>query len=849
VSGPPPGARLALLRIAALPFEALAPLAARESLVPLAAAWELEARLAAAVPRLTEELYRAAGEAASRAAVIALRRALHNGRRIAPAQLAAVRGHLPPRVVAAVEEHLALRAELADRLAEHTAVYRRDLLAARRALLCFAGQPVVREGMRLVSRALLARLTAMRTTDPACWRHGERHAAAKLAAYAGRFATKTSPNAVFCATALAWIGGGEVSVRGANRPARRDVLLSVAEARKVAACLAADRAAWPVIVPRPNPTLRRAADGGWLYWRPATPRRVDDGEVLARARTQPVLDLFLDEAAAEILTVPGLLAAVAARSGYTAEELAPFCAQLIEQGLLIAEIEPPYNARRPLAFVADALRAAGAAAPWLAEIEAIEHAVAEMPGLAPAERIAAMDRVEARLTALPHARRIKGDELFRLDVASAIEITLPERVRAELETPLRRCVRLFAGLYPEQTLRAGWVQRFLSRHPPGVEVPLLDLYHGLFEPEPAERPAAFPEPRPGDPAAARFRRVREIFAARARAALAAGEEEATLTDGDWEALVGDLPEPAWSAGVLFQIAAASPEAIAAGRYRIVLNGLFGAGIALARFAGLHDGGADGAVTREVARGWEPLARPGAILAEITYTHQGRSANAGLRPALFRHEIELPGDRATPGATVIPLRELTVRWDAAAGKLRLRWVPRDLEVVPVISSGINPEGFVAFLAEIGRQGLQPLGWFPGFDMPDLPAWPRITSGRLVLFRRRWEFAPGTAPEIAPENDPEAAGAFFFARTARWQRDHRLPRHVFVHTAADPKPFYVDLAAPLAVDLLRRALVPAPGAAPPILHVTEMLPGPDEMWVRDEHGRYAAELLLHLTGPHS
>ncbi|HEX3532561.1 MAG TPA: lantibiotic dehydratase [Thermoanaerobaculia bacterium] len=858
MTGPPPGARLALLRIAALPFEALAPLAARESRAPLTAAWELEARLAAAVPRLTEELYRAAGEAPAaagrRAAVIALRRALHNGRRIAPAQLAAVRGHLPPQVAAAVEEHLALRAELAGRLAEHAAAYRRDLLAARRALLCFAGRPVVREGMRLVSRALLERLTAMQATDPAGWRHGERHAAAKLAAYAGRFTTKTSPNAVFCATALAWIGGGEASVRGTNRPARRDVLLSVAEARKVAACLAADRAAWPAIVPRPNPTLRRDADGeSWLYWRPATPRRADDDEVLSRARVQPVLDLFLDEAAAETFTVPGLLAAVAARSGHTVEELAAFCAQLIEQGLLIAEIEPPYNARRPLACVAAALRAAGAAAPWLAEIEAIERAVAEMPGLAAEERIAAMDRVEARLTALPHERKIKGDELFRLDVASAIEITLPERVRAELETPLRRCVRLFAGLYPEQTLRAGWVQRFLSRHPPGVEMPLLDLYHGLFEPEPAERPAAFPQPRSQDPAAARFRRVREIFAARARAALATGEEEAALTDGDWEELVGDLPEPAWSAGVLFQIAAASPEAITAGRYRIVLNGLFGTGIALARFAGLHDDGADGAVTREVARGWEPLARPGAILAEITYTHQGRSANAGLRPALFRHEIELPGDRATPGAEVIPLRELTVRWDAASGRFRLRWVPRDLEVVPVISSGINPEGFVAFLAGIGRQGLQPLGWFPGFDVPDLPAWPRITSGRLVLFRRRWEFAPGTAPEIPPEGsgpgDPDTAGALFFARTARWQREHGLPRHVFVHTAADPKPFYVDQAAPLAVDLLRRALVPAPGAAAAVLHVTEMLPGPDEMWVRDEHGRYAAELLLHLTGPHS
>jgi hypothetical protein len=28
---------------------------------------------------------------------------------------------------------------------------------------------------------------------------------------------------------------------------------------------------------------------------------------------------------------------------------------------------------------------------------------------------------------------------------------------------------------------------------------------------------------------------------------------------------------------------------------------------------------------------------------------------------------------------------------------------------------------------------------------------------------------------------------------------------------------------------------------------MLPGPDEMWIADERGRYAAEFLLHLSGP--
>jgi hypothetical protein len=238
------------------------------------------------------------------------------------------------------------------------------------------------------------------------------------------------------------------------------------------------------------------------------------------------------------------------------------------------------------------------------------------------------------------------------------------------------------------------------------------------------------------------------------------------------------------------------------------------------------------VAREVLRSWRPLAREGAILAEVTYNHFGRSANAGLRPSLFRHEIELPGEKASPGAEVIHLRDLIVRWDSGEGRFVLRWAPSGVEVVPVISSGVSPEGFISFLVEIGRQGLQPLSWFPGFEVPGIDRWPRFVSGRLVLFRRRWTFQPGPLPE---------EGAAFFAEVSRWRRRRGIPRHAFVHTAADPKPFYADLESPLFVDLLRRALT-----AETTLHLTEMLPGPDEMWVRDGRGRYATEFLLHLSG---
>jgi hypothetical protein len=840
---PPAEARLALLRIAALPIEALVPLAAPEALARLAPVLELEARLDAEVARLTDALHAAAGEPPSedpegarrRLAVVALRRALHNRRPVSAAQLDAVRPALPPDLLAAVEGHLAGRAGHADLLREYERAYQGDLLRARRALLALAGRPAFQEGIRLVSRSLLERLRTLTATDPGRWRHDERHAAAKLAAYAGRFATKTSPNAVFCATALAWVGGGEARVAGENLPARLDVLLSVAEARKVAACVGADRAAWPAIVPRSNPTLR-AEDGVWWFWRPTSPRRESDLEVLSRTPAQPILDLFFEEAAKGSLAVPELLAAVAGRYGIGVDELTPFFEQLVDKGILIAEIEPPYNARRPLAFVAAAMRAAGCDAPWLPEIEAVERDAAALPGLTPEERIAAMDRLEGRIAPLPRVHPLKADELFRVDTASGVEVILPERVRADLEAPLRRCARLFAGLYPELAFRAAWARRFLSRHPADTDVPLLDLYHGLFEPEKEERPDAFPPAPPGAlEAGAVFDRTREWFATRAQA----GQEEVAITDEDWELLLDGLPpEPTWSAGALFQIAARTPEEIAAGNYRMVLNSLFGAGIALARFARLH-GGADpdgpgNPVAREVLRSWQPLAREGAVLAEVTYNHLGRSANAGLRPALFRHEIELPGERASPGAEVIHLRAMTVRWDSAEGRFVLRWARGGVEVVPVISSGVSPEGFVSFLVEIGRQGLQPLSWFPGFEVPGIARWPRFTSGRLVLFRRRWSFAPGELPNVA-----ESA---LFAWVARWRRRHGIPLHVFLHTAADPKPFHADLDSPLSVDLLRRAV-----SGDTALHLVEMLPGPDEMWVRDERGSYATELLLHLSGP--
>ncbi|HKQ60201.1 MAG TPA: lantibiotic dehydratase, partial [Candidatus Polarisedimenticolaceae bacterium] len=728
------------------------------------------------------------------------------------------------------------RAQQAGELQEASS---EELRAARRALLEECADPLVEEGLWLAGRELLAGIRRLREREPAAWGHKERHLGLKALAYVARFSTKTSPNGLFCATALAEFADGAAPVAGGCGLARLEVLWSIAEVRKVTACLAIDPAVDRAIVPRPNPTLREE-DGAWTFWKPATLRHPEDDEVRSRVKRQEVVAAFLEEAARGSCNVPELIAAVGRRSGIEPGELEPFYRQLVDRGILIGEIEPPYNARRPLRELADACRRAACDPPWLAAIEEVEAAVdraADQPGPA---RIAALERAGRALESLPHVRDLARDELVRLDAASDCRITLPRRVLDELRAGLAPYVRLFSAIYPEGIYRTALAARFAQFFPADTDVPLLDVYHGVFEPEDKRRPVEFPDPArvavlgSGTTQAARaLERLREHLGRRAREA--APGEELELSDAELREVVGDFPEPAWSCGVLFQLAAANAAAVARGDYRLVLSALFqGAGLSLARFSQLLGGAPDerNAVVRELRRGWSKLERPGAILAEITYNHSYRTANAGLRPSILRHEIELPGEKASAGAEVIPLRELTVCWDAAAGRFVLRWRATGDEVIPVITSGVNPVGVIQFLINIGQQGLQPLGYFPGVDVPGLSRWPRWVAGKLVVFRARWAFGAGEWP--APPH---------FLEVARWRRRHGIPRHVFVHTAEEPKPRYLDLDSPAFVELLGRVV--SAGTAPTAkLHVTEMLPDPAGLWIADERGRYAAEFLVHL-----
>jgi hypothetical protein len=857
--------RLALLRVAARPFETLAALRTEGLAGCVEAVLDADVEIEHDALEICDLLFEGAGRpqedamhARARFSVLKIRRAIHNGKRPREGELEGARAILPASTVARVEQFTRLFERRAHALRSYAAGFRESLDRGRDALVRMSEDVLVEHGIYLASRSLVPKVRRLARVDPGSFSHDERHTAAKLAAYLARFAAKTSPNGVFCSVALARVEGRSATVAGSGEISHVEVLLNLAEVRKVVACLAVDPLAAPAIIPRPNPTLR-LRDGAWTFWKPASPRNPTDDEVFSRVKDQPVLSAFLEEAGRGVHDATTLVGAVAARLDQPVDELRGFYSRLVEAAILIGEVEIPYSSRRRFRDLAAAARSAGCGAVWTASLENVENAVDGLPRLTLRDRTEAMETIVEQVKALPRVRPFKADELFRVDAASAFEVQLPESVLAELSRGVGALVRLLSGMYPEAIEQRRLVTRFLHDYPPDTDVEFLDLYRGFAESnEPDARPpsefpaltAIPPTDRLEAEAWAAARRIFDYVVRRAEDS--APGEIVEIDEPTARSLAGDRPEPRWAAGALFQIAARSGADIEAGRAPLVLNALFnGIGLALSRFAHLLGGqrnGPDSVVIAELRRAWSAMERPGAVLAEITFNHEARTANAGLRPVLFPHEIELPGELVSAEAERIPLTDLSIRYDSRSDRLVLRSVSRDVEVIPVLSSGVSPSGIVSALIHIGRQGWQTVGYLPGFHVPHVSRWPRIVCGNVVLFRARWTFTGTRLPTLTRGGEP-LGDAEFFLELARWRSRHGLPQHVFVHTQAEPKPFYVDLMSPVLADLLRRALVKALSEGEAVLHVTEMLPGPEELWVRDERGSYATEFLVQLDGPGS
>jgi hypothetical protein len=119
-------------------------------------------------------------------------------------------------------------------------------------------------------------------------------------------------------------------------------------------------------------------------------------------------------------------------------------------------------------------------------------------------------------------------------------------------------------------------------------------------------------------------------------------------------------------------------------------------------------------------------------------------------------------------------------------------------------------------------------------------PRLVVDRLVISRESWSFQAAELKFIDEKNEDER-----FLEVRRWMRKHGLPRFVFAKVPVEVKPIYVDFDSLIYVEMLtkmiRRTLASDRAHEP--VKVTEMLPAPHELWLRDHEGhQYTGELRI-------
>lgn len=117
------------------------------------------------------------------------------------------------------------------------------------------------------------------------------------------------------------------------------------------------------------------------------------------------------------------------------------------------------------------------------------------------------------------------------------------------------------------------------------------------------------------------------------------------------------------------------------------------------------------------------------------------------------------------------------------------------------------------------------------LPDLPHVPRLTWRNAVLSRRTWKLP---SAEI-PQPNTKIGETSRLLAVARMCATRNLPTRFFAKSPAERKPIFVDTATPSLLDALTRL-----AATSETLTVSEVLPTPEEAWLRDGELRFAAEL---------
>ncbi|MEW2030714.1 lantibiotic dehydratase [Streptomyces roseifaciens] len=484
--------------------------------------------------------------------------------------------------------------------------------------------------------------------------------------------------------------------------------------------------------------------------------------------------------------------------------------ELVRRGVLLTELHPPMDDGDPLAHVLGLAARAGdglsvRSRDVLRDLALVERELADYATRAPGRGRAALAVAEARMHRTHPAERLVQTDL-RLDVTAR----LPEAVRAEAERTAGVLATLAAARPGPRHLRA-YHARFLERYGTGRAVPLtelLDAERGLGVPEEYRAPAA----SRSLPGAEGLDDRDRLLLAWAQEAATAGERELVLDDtrvarltragrpsrDDRGAAGGTRFAPLPSFDLVAEVRAASLEAMAEGRFRLLVGAVSAvAGAVAGRFAPALGEEAQrfGEVLRSV-----PARDPRAVRAQLAFrTLGGRAANVGRVPRWTDHVITVAAftDRASRYA--LGLDDLAVV--ATTDRLALVSAALAAEVVPVMPSMLslrgNAPGTARFLAELPRSGESALPVWDWGAAAALPYLPRVRSGRSVLAPARWYPADPDLPAAA--GDPATGPAEWRRLFTAWRERADVPDRVTaVH--GDQR-LTLDLTSDAHLELLR------------------------------------------------
>ncbi|MBZ4323635.1 lantibiotic dehydratase, partial [Streptomyces huiliensis] len=791
--------------------------------------------------------------------LVALRRAVHNRKPLTDrCWNDAVRALLPPAVTEGVHAWLRLREEHErdrTRLAEQVEHHARTRHVPLRKAVC---DPAFRYGLVLSSPDLHADvrrwLARPEETAP------DRRLALRLTKYLSRIALKTTPFSTFTVSGLgSWRDG---PAEDAAPPAVRTVAeVNIWVLQQFVRELSRHPALAPGIRLRLSPAALRTGDR-WEFLGPGP-----DEPLRGLAASPPV-------AACVAAVAGGRTRAEAARrvaelTGGTPEAATAYLDKLVELGLLEAERPFPDQDPDPLGALRAWVAGAGPALAALdAELAALAGHLAAYPGLTdPEDRLARVRDVEATLrrvaaltgpdgVALPGKNSIVENAL--LVPASA---GLDRRAWAPVLRDLDVVRRLHGVLDPAQPGRIALADLVAERFGPGASMPFL-AFHRTVQGWVREDPGLLDvlsvtthgyRTLTGH----RLPRLREL--ARLRAELCAEALEGRPdADGvlrlDPDALAARAADwPAWLR---------PPDSVT--YYGQPLGDPADPGFVVNAVNSGHGRGRD-RIRRLLAQAGtaadaDTAPPPDGVLVADTCRHYG--SNVGLRCTAVADEIDVPGGWSRrPAEHRIPLSDLEVRHDPAAGLLVLRSRARGAEVRPVhpnlIAEMWLPPAVRLLMQVFGATSnlLIPGRRIFGDTSPslvrELRAEPRVVVGRTVVSRRQWVFPAGAVPVRRPgEGD-----APYLTRLAGWLRAHGMPRRCFVR-ALDPgavadgsvwrvkdrKPLAVDFANLLLVGLFERML-----AEPDhVLFLQEALPDASGLPDHGDGAPRVTEYLIEING---